>query len=585
MCAPLCSKPLSQEPGAGSLPFLLARVDIWRAAAISLSGALLIYLVAVPLLFLIYGSFSTGMPGRPGIFSVGKYAEVLTDSRSYRLMWCSFVYAAGSSLISFVIGASIGWLIQRTDLPAKGLFTFLALFPLFMPTVLISVGWILLLDANVGLINRILQSIFGLAGAPFDVFSLTGIIWVRGVIDVPLVFLWLWPAFVAMDPSLEEAAAMSRAGPAAVVRTITLPLILPALAATFLISFVASIEDVTVPIFIGLPAGINVFASEIYLATTRVPSDIHAASVYAVMLLGITMALTVIYRRLTYHTERYVIIRGRGYRPSLARLGRARFPLTVCLSSVLAVVVGMPIFVLLWTSFSRYLQVPSLAGLRNLSWIWYETLLVDPMVLRGFVNSAVLGVSTGIVVMLLAMIVGWVVIRSRSRFGDILDFLAFMPIAIPGLVTGLSLMWLYLALPLRIYGTLWILIIAYITRFIPYGVRLAYSGFTQLHPELEEAAYLSGSGWGKCLRTISIPLLAPTLAAGMIYVFLRAFRELPASLLLTSFGIEPYSVVAYHIWTAGESAKTAAYGMVAIVFMTAVVLAVQHLIGKRYFLQ
>ena len=583
---PLSSKPLSHELGTGSqLSFLSGRVDIWRAVAIFFSSALLIYLVAVPLFFLIYGSFSTAMPGRPGSLSTGKYAEVVTDPRSYRLMWYSFVYAAGSSVISFVIGAAIAWLVQRTDLPSKGLFTFLALFPLFMPTVLISVGWILLLDANVGLINRILQSLFGLESAAFDVFTLSGIIWVRGVIDVPLVFLWLWPAFVAMDPSLEEAAAMSRAGPATVVRTITLPLILPALAATFLISFVASIEDVTVPIFIGLPAGINVFASEIYLATTRVPSDIHAASVYAVALLGITVALTVIYRRLTYHTERYVIIRGRGYRPSLTRLGRARLPLTVCLSAVLAVIVGLPIFVLLWTSFSRYLQVPSLAGLRNLSWTWYQTLLVDPMVLRGFVNSTILGVTTGIVVMLLAMIVGWVVIRSRSRFGNILDFLAFMPIAIPGLVTGLSLMWLYLALPLPIYGTLWILIIAYVTRFIPYGVRLAYSGFSQLHPELEEAAYLSGSGWGKCLRTISLPLLAPTLTAGMIYVFLRAFRELPASLLLTSFGIEPYSVVAYHIWAAGESAKTAAYGMVAIIFMTAVVLGVQRLIGKRYFLQ
>ena len=559
--------------------------DFGRSVGIFSSSVVLIYLVALPLLFLLYGSLSTAMPGQSGSISFQTYGHILSDPRSYRIMGYSFVYAAGSSLISFVIGAAIAWLLQRTDVPGKGLFRFLALFPLFMPTVLVTVGWILLLDPNVGLLNHIIQGAFGLENAPFNVFSLAGIIWVRGVLDVPLVFLWLWPALVAMDPSLEEAAAMSRAGPSAVMRTITFPLIFPALAATFLISFVTSIEDVTVPILIGLPAEIYLFASEIFLAATRVPSDLHAASVYAVILLLITMALTVVYRRLTYHTERYVIVRGRGYRPSLTRLGRARLPLAGLMAFVLFVLVVLPIFVLLWTSLSPYLQVPSLPGLKNLSLQWYETLLVDPMLHRGFVNSMILGITTGLIVMLLALIIGWVVIRSGSRFRNVLDFLAFMPIAIPALVTGLSLMWLYLSLPLPVYGTLWILLIAYVTRFIPYGVRLAYAGFTQLHPELEEAAYLSGSNWAKTLRTISLPLLAPTLAAGMIYTFLRAFRELPASLLLSSFRKEPYSVVAFHIWDSGDVGKTAAYGMVAIVFMTIVVVGVQRLVGRSHFLK
>ncbi len=569
----------------GTAPSRRKGRDLWRDGAMVLSVVALLYLCALPLLFLLFGSTNTGSPGQVGTFSLDKFAEVLSAGRTYRLIGVSVVYAAGAALISFSLGGLLTWLVQRTDLPGKGVFTFIVLFPLFMPAVLISISWILLLDENIGLINRVLQNSLGLADAPFNVHTLFGMIWVRGLMDVPLVFLWLWPAFSAMDPSLEEAAAMSRAGRFQTIRTITLPLMLPALLATFLISFVLTLEDVTVPIFIGLTAGINVFASEIYLATSRAPTDVNGASVYAVLLLAITLVLTIIYRRLTYQTEQFVIIRGRGYRPQPVPLGRARIPMTIFVAFSLLVIVGLPLFVLAWTSLSRFLQVPSMNGLRNLSFRWYQILAVDPEALRGFINSALLGVISSAIVMALAVIVGWIVIRSRSRVREGLDFLAFLPISVPGLVIGLSLMWLYLSLPLPIYGTFWILVIAYVTRFIPYGVRLTYAGFAQLHKELEEAAYVAGSGWGKTLTTISLPLLAPTLTVGMIYIFLRAFRELPASLLLASFGNEPYSVVSYHMWSAGEPGKTAGYGIVALLVVAAIVFTVQKLTRRRLFLE
>jgi iron(III) transport system permease protein len=262
-----------------------------------------------------------------------------------------------------------------------------------------------------------------------------------------------------------------------------------------------------------------------------------------------------------------------------------RIPVAAALGLLLAGIVGLPLFILVWTSLSPYLQVPSAAGLRTLSSGWYQALLEDPMVVRGFINTTVLGVGTALVVTLVSVVVGWTVIRSRARWAVLLDLLAFLPIAIPGLVVGLSLMWLYLTLPVPVYGTLWILGIAFVTRFVPYGVRLAYAGFSQLHAELEEAAYVAGSGWGKTLRTVSLPLLAPTLTVGAIYTILRSFRELGASLLLASFEHEPYSVVAYHIWMGGEPGKTAAYGIVAIVIMTALVMGVQRLAGRRYLVE
>lgn len=554
--------------------------DPWQTGAIIFASVVVVYLVVVPLVFLLYGSIFTGAPGQPGTLSLARYREVLTDLRTYRLMWRSVLYATGATCVAFTFGAVAVWLVQRTDLPAKGVFTFFTLFPLFMPPVLSSISWVLLLDPNIGLVNRLATRLLGLPPM-FNVNGMPGMIWVGGMLDVPLVFLWLWPALVSMDPTLEEAAKMCHASAFRVIRTVTLPLVLPALAAVFLINFVLAIEDVTVPIVIGLPAGINVFASEIYLAETRVPTDMHTASVYAVVLLVITLSLTLGYRRLTAHTERYVTVRGRGFRPSTIPLGRARLPVTVLFALVLVGTVGLPVFILAWTSLSPFLQVPSIAGLRTLSVRWYAVLLQDPMAIRGVVNTAILGVTTALLVLALAVIIGWIQIRSRARFRQVLDILAFVPIAIPGLVVGLSLMWLYLTVPIPVYGTLWILGIAFVTRFMPYGVRLAYAGFTQIHAELEEAAYVSGSGWLKTLRTVTLPLLAPTLTAGLIYTVLRAFRELSASLTLSSFGNEPFSVVAYHMWDGGETSKTAAYGVVAIVMMTVIIVVTQRLTGRR----
>lgn len=551
-----------------------------RRVVIGATTAIVVFLVVVPLLFLIYGSVNTGLPGEPGKYSIQRFAEVLTEWRTYRLFGNSVVYAAGSTIVAFVIGGLLCWFVQRTDLPAKGAFMFFALFPLFLPPVLLSVAWTLLLDPQIGLLNVLMKAIFGI-GPIFNINSMMGMIWVGGMLEVPLVFLWLWPAFAAMDPTLEEAGAMCKASPLAVIRTITMPIVLPAIAAVFLISFVLSIEDVTVPIVIGLPAHINVIASEIYLAYVRVPTDMHSASVYAVLLLSITVLLMLYYRRLTSHSERYVTVRGRGYRPMLFPLGRARGATTLAMVLVLVVIVALPTFILLWTSMSPYLQVPSVAGLKTLSTRWYLALLNDPAAVRGLVNTSILGLGAAAVVMTLAIIIGWVQLRSRARFRQALDVLSFLPIAIPGLVIGISLMWLYLSLPIPVYGTLWILGIAFVTRFLPYGVRLTYSGFSQIHNELEEAALVSGSGWAKTLRTISVPLLAPTLLVGVIYTVLRCFREFSSSILLSSFGNESYSVVAYHIWDGGETSKAAAYGVVAMVVMTVVVVIAQRTTSSR----
>lgn len=572
------------EGGVGSLARRFSdRIQIRHVIAVG-SIVLLVYLVVIPILFLLFGSLHTGLPGEAGAFSAQEYINILGAGRTYRMLLASFEYAVGSSLVAFVIGTFLAWLVQRTDVPGRSVIAFLSLFPLFMPLILEAVAWTLLLDPRAGLINRILISMH-LSALVFNVNSMQGMIVVGGFVDVPLVFLWMWPAFAAMDPTLEEAAAMCRGRPLRVLSSITLPLLMPALAATFLINFVLAIEDVVVPIVVGLPAHISVLATNVYLAYTIVPVDVQAASIYGLMLLAITVALVLLYRRLTGRAERYAIIRGRSYRPSRTRLGPARLPLAGLAALILFVIVGLPVFILIWTSLSPYVQVPSWSGLSHLTSKWYVQLISDPMATRGLVNTAILGVTVGVAVTGLSAVIGWTVVRSRGRMRALLDLLAFSPIAVPGLVLGLCLVWFYLVVPIPVYDTLTILGIAFVTRFIPYGVRLVYASLSQLHVELEEAAYVCGSHWAKMMRSITLPLLGPALLVSSVYTVLRVFQELGSSLLLASFGNEPYSLVAYNLWEGGETGKTAAYGIVGMLVITALVIGAQAVTRRSMLLE
>lgn len=547
-------------------------------------AGILCYLVIVPLVALLLGSLSTGAIGSFEDPSLHTYLSILRDRATYQLFGNSILYALGSTVLALVVGGYLAWLVQRTDVALRRAITFLTLFPLLIPSVLSAAAWVLLLDPRIGLLNQAFGPWLGFDRGPFNAYSLLGMITVRGVVDIPLAFLWLWPAFRAMDPSLDEAAAISGARPTLATLSITFPLLRPAILSAFVISFVLSLEDLTVPILIGLPARIRLFSTEIWVALGRVPRDVHSASVHGVLLLVTTILLLVAYRRVTRRAEKFAIVRGRAYRPYVLSLGRFRWPHTVGALVVLVLIGVLPVLMLVWTSLAPYVQVPSLDGLETLNLNAYLALFKDTKAIDGFKTSTLIGLGAAGAIMVMALVVGWVSVRSKMRLRGALDFIAFSPIAIPGVVLGLSLMWLYLALPVPFYGTAVILGIAYVTRFVPFGVRLTSSGFMQLHPELDEAASVSGATWLSTLRTVSVPLLAPTLVVGFTYVFLRAYLELSASLLLASYGNEPYSVVAYQFWASGEAGKTAAYGVVAILVMSAIVLSVQRLTGRSYFL-
>jgi iron(III) transport system permease protein len=426
-----------------------------------------------------------------------------------------------------------------------------------------------------------LRSWLGLDAAPFDIYSVGGMIWVDGLHYSPMAFLLMSAAFRALDPSLEEAATMSGAGVLQVARRVTLRLTWPAVCATFLILFVRAVESFEVPALLGLPAGIQVFTSSIYQAMHRYPSQVGLASTYAVTLLVITSVGVYFVSRFSGHGSRYATVTGKGFRPRRVDIGVWRWVATAIVLIYVLLIVVLPFSVLLWSSVQRFYVVPSRQALGELTLEPYRAMLAHPGLGQTVVNSLLLSFGSATIVMLLTSVIGWVVVRTRVRGRWLLDGVASLPMAFPGLVLGLSIMVFYLHLDIGVYGTLWILLVAYVTRFVPYGLRYSTISMLQIHHELIESSALSGASWITTFRRVILPLLKPGLAAGWIYVMIVSMRELSTSILLYSPDTRVISVVIWELWENGQYAQLSALGVLFIAGLFVLVLISQW-VGRKY---
>lgn len=539
----------------------------------------IVYLVVVPLGFLLYGSFLDAPPGREANLTFANYSKAYASPQTYLSLLNSIIHSVGAAVIAFSLGTFLAWVTERTNAPLGRVIFSLSTLPIFAPTVLLTIGWMMLLSPKTGLLNRLLMNAFGLEQAPFNILSLGGMVFVSGIIETPLAFLWMWPVFRSMDPFLEEASFVSGAGLAGTTYNITLKLATPALFATVLIVFLQTIEGIAVPMFIGLPARVMVLATELLLAASKIPQDINLASTYAIFLMIITILGLVLYRQATSIASRYVVITGKAYNPRKMDLGRWKYLVSAFTILFLLVIVVVPILAIAWQSLMPYFQMPSLEALRQITFSNYFTALENDVPTRALRNSVILGIAAGVVVMALTSIAAWIVVRSKMRGRTVVDFLTFVPIAVPGLVIGVSLMWVYLALPIPVYATLWILLIAYVTRYMPHGMRLSFTAFSQISKELEEASLVSGGTWLRTFRAILLPLLMPSMFAGALYVLLRSYRELPSSLMLSHYGTEVFSVSVMRMWGSGLIQELAAYSMISIVVLAVLVFVVHRIAG------
>lgn len=532
-------------------------IDIFRRnpqlAVVGSVGLIIAYLSLSPTLMLFYGSFRSAPLGVPGEFTLANYIGAYSDPLTYRLLINSFIFAGLSAVIATALAAILAWISIRTNAPGRKIFELTAIVPNVFPPVMLAVSWTILLSPRTGLLNRVFMEIFGLDSAPLDIFSMWGMIYVEALITTPLAFLMVSAALYSMDPSLEESARVAGSSNLQIAWRITMPIVRPALLASAMLNFVRAIESFDTPAIIALPARIEVFTTKIYReAIGAFPPNQNLAATYSVSLLMITMLFVFFYRSMTIKSERYVTVTGRGYRPMIIDLGKWRPLASAIAGFILVLIVVLPFLVLIYVSFIVYVHVPGAKTWELLTLEHYVSNLTDSRTFEALKNSLLLAIGGATICMVLAALTAWVTTKSKTAGTAIIEGLSFIPWAFPGTALAIGLLWAYVYVPLPIYGTLWILLIGYITRFLPYGLRTMTSTIVQIHDDMQQASMVCGAGFMTTFRRVLLPLLRPGFVAGWIILATIYLREFSTSVFLYSPGSEPLGPLLYHFYVDGN---------------------------------
>jgi len=545
-------------------------------------GGLIAFLSLQPTLMLLWGSFSDAPLGLPGKLTLDHYRTAYSDPETLEMILNSFVFAAGSAFLSIVFAAVIAWVVIRTNAPCRRLLELITVVPNIMPPLLIAVAWTLLLNPSTGVINILVMKVFGLSSAPFNVYSMGGMIFVEGLILTPLAFLIIAAALSSMDPSLEESARMSGSTHLRVVGRVTLPLVRPAILAAATLNFVRAIESFDTPAILALPARLDVFTSKIYKeALDAFPPNHNLAASYAMSLLVITLGLVYVYRLMIRRAERFATVTGKGFRPALIDLGRSRYLAAAIAAGILVLLVVFPFLILLLTSLLPYFPMPLDEALTLLTAKHYATIVSDERVWTAMGNSLFLAVVGATLCMLLASLTAYITVKTTIVGRGIIEGLSFLPFAFPGTALGIGLLWAYVRFPIPVIATIWILLIGYVTRFLPYGLRSMTATIVQIHRELEEASQISGGGFAVTFRKILLPLMKPGFLGGWILLATIFIREFSLSVFLYTPASEPIGPLLYHLWLDGLHGRMAALGVVVTLLSTGLVMVAMRLARPR----
>ncbi len=545
-----------------------------------LAGCVLIalWIVAVPVSALFYNAFTEDTGFGPGAFSLQNFVDAYSDWGILALFRNSLVFAVGTALTTFVLGGLVSWAVERTDAPGAALFHSLALLSFAVPGLLMAMAWIFVFSPNIGWANALMKNAFGLDAAPFNIYTMAGMIWALSSHYFPLAYLSLGPALRVLDVRMEEAGLVSGGRTWQVLTKITLPLLRPAILSGMLILFVLGMSSYEVPRLIGRPARIDVFTTDIQSAIIQTPPEFGVASALALTLLMVCIVAVFFYRRATRHAEAFATITGKGYMPTRINLGVWRWPVAIGIGLMFALALGLPLLTLVWQSFFRNLALPFMGSDAPFTLDNYRFVLSYPIFLEAVKTSVVLAAMAATIISGLTFVMAWIALRSAPRFGWILDAIVFVPIAIPGVIVGAGILVAYLMLPIPVYNTIWILLIAYVTLYLPYGMRFASSGISQIHRELEEVAEVAGARLGQVFGRILLPLLAPVLLAGWIYVFVLSVRELGASIFLVGPGTHVLGTITLTMWEEGGSyGAVAALGVIQVIPLLIIVAGLRWL--------
>lgn len=549
-----------------------------KSIVLVIVGLLVAVLVLPPVYFLLESAFTAEENGVVRI-TFDRFAVLLGQSGLLTSIGDSFIFAIGSAFVALLIGGVAAWLVERTDAPFKSLTYITTFIALGTPYVLYTSSWLMLL-ARSGPFNTWFKAVTGTNNVLINVYGFGGMIWIEGLIWSPLVFMLLCATLRNFNPELEEAARMCGASAWRTVRRVTIRLSMPSVVALLMLVIVRTIEAFEVPALVGVPANVRVLTTDIYQLMNRtIPPDTGTASALSIILLVIVVGLLWFYGRLTRNAERFATVTGKNFRPNLFRLGKWRAFAGAVLLVNFMLLVMLPLAMLLWVSLLPFYQGVRMSAISSFSLVNYINVLETSHYGGLIINTVIVAMVTASIVMGLTVLSAWLSVRNVPG-ARILDHLGNIPLVIPGIVLGVGVMQLFLALPVGIYGTIWIIIWALIINYLPFGGRYSHAGMLQLHRELEEAAAMSGASALRGFYRIVMPLLGPAMLAGWLFIFLLSTRALSLPILLSGPGSQTISVAMFDLWSNGQVPELAAFGLMWTVAMT-LLAVILHAVMRR----
>jgi iron(III) transport system permease protein len=552
---------------------LFSRVDA-QAIIYTLFLCIVGFLVITPLFLLILSSFDVTEPGQKTTYGLSAWESAFATKGIVKAVYNTFALAIARSLIATVIAIFIAWLLARTDIPLPGCFELCFWLSYFLPALPIALGWILLLDPQFGLVNQFLLKLPFIDEGPFNIYSFWGIVWVHlTATTIAIKVMLLTPAFRNLDASLEESSRVAGAGSLRTLVRIIIPVMMPTILVVTILGLIRSLEAFEIELILGAPIGLEVFSTKIYASIVNQPPNFASAAALGAFFL-LALLFLVALQQVFLKGKVYTTVTGRGFSARPLALGPWRYPAFFFVLLVVLIVTVVPTaFVFLGTFMKLfgYFHIKEPWTLEN-----WKVVLEDPRLWNSFENTLILGACSGVIGMLFCSFIAYIVVKTRFWGREPLDFLSWLPYAIPGILLGLTLIWFFLLVHqiVPIYGTMAALVIAMVISRLPLGVQVIKSFLLQLADELEESSRVCGGSWFYTYRRILMPLLAPCLLIVALLMFLSAARDIATVALLATGKTRTLSLLMLDYAAGGELERaTVVASMICILVVAAALLA------------
>lgn len=539
------------------------RTVAWDHLVLSLIALVAIAAIGYPILFVVLRAISTDGVGSPLTFAW--ITEVFRSERSKEALLNTAIYTAGSASLAMLLGVGLAFLSARTDMPGRRFIGILAVLPILIPPFITVVGWVALADPSAGIINIIASAIAGPRTVLVNLNTMAGLVWMTGLFLTPYVFLMVSAGFTNADAAMEEAARVSGAGRWRLFTTVILPMQKPALLAALLLVIVMSAGDFIIPSTVGLKARIYMLPSLIWQNTAALPGRPGLAASQSLLLVVLGLVCIYFQRRALARGGRYTSVGGKGAGLTLFSLGAARYPVAFAAYFLALCSTALPVLSVTGMAFMRY-WAPYAMTLENVTLHNFQYMLFEyPQVGTAMRNSLFLAILGASLCVALAVALSWYVTRMRGVLSGVVQYAMVIPLGVPGIALGLGILSFWIALPVSLYGTVWILLLAYVTAHIPVAMQFVGSALHRIQVDLEEASRISGRGLLGTILHVNLPLMRPALIGCWLLMYVVILREISLIILLYTPRTVVLSVGLMDVWGSGFYPELAVYSLLLMV--------------------